>query len=84
MIQGLGSEQWEEWIFLELSRGRLPGSRCEGHIQGSFTCAMSSCQGAFWKCVCRVQERCYNVTEIYILSTKIFLAPNTTTSVVFR
>lgn len=76
-MKGLGSEQWEEGIFLELSRGRLPGSRCEGHLQGSYTCATWSCQGAFWKCVCGIQERGYNVTQIYILQTKIFLAPNT-------
>lgn len=76
----LGSEQWEEWISLELNRGRLQGSRCEGHIRGSFTCAMWSCQGTIRKCVCGVQERGYNVTEIYILQTKISLAPNTISS----
>ena len=27
VMKGLGSEQWEEWIFLSLSQGRLQGEQ---------------------------------------------------------
>lgn len=68
MINGLGSEQWEEWIFLELSRGRLPGSRCKGHIQGSFTCGVAKepfgnvCV-EFWRDVTMLQKFIYSLNK---------------------